>query len=195
MGKLIDFIKKKNIKESEFFNMLFDLNDEISDELSGKFSGNGIVPDELYLGAEFMSDVGMKALYNICYNLVLRRYGQPYNCDFKKEFNIFEKELDKLFKKAVEFELHYSDDGWYYSINSLDLPNKLLNFCDELDGKFYDDNDINGCYGKNNCYDIKKMILDSEICFDTITICAQYEFLYKQDMCNCYLEYNDKHEK
>ena len=118
MGKLIDFIKKKNIKEFEISNILFDLNDEISEELSGKFSENGVVPDELYLGAEFMSDVGMKALYNICYNLVLRRYGQPYNCDFKKEFNIFEKELSedsvcKEFLHTARDEKNYKTKSTY----------------------------------------------------------------------------------
>lgn len=159
-----------------FKEALKDLDDDISLELSGKFDENGDIPDGLYLGAEFMPEEGIKALYNICYNLVLRRYGQEYNCNFEQQFKVFESTLKEVYDKAEKWELHYSDDGWHYSISSLDLPNKLLQFCNNLDSKFYD-NDTPTCYGVNNCLDIKQMVYDSEICYNCTMIKTQYEFV------------------
>lgn len=163
----------------ELKQKLIALDSEIAKELACEnIDGNidkNYICDNLYLGAEFMPQEGMIALYNICYNLALRRFDKEYNCDFEKEFKVFENSLKELYNKAENWKLHYTDDGWHYSLSSLDLPHKLAEFCRELDRIFWNDESEDGYYGKNHCLDVLKMIYESEVCND----CMIWERIYQ----------------
>lgn len=167
-----------------FKEALKDLDDDISLELSYKFDEYGNIPDELYLGAGYIDEKGMKALCNICCSLVLKKCGEPYNCDFRYQFKIFEKSLKKLLKFTKDFHKEpYGCETWDFISASLRLPIELMKFCYNLDNKFRNSEHLHfygssHYFGQNNCLDVKRMVYTSDICLKCTLYYTEHVFRY-----------------
>lgn len=102
-----------------------------STEIGDEFLSLQDASDEFYLCAEAIDEIYREDLTHFCKTLILDAL-KEFKADAFAILPCIEEALKDVFSKEYVKNKQFSDDSLQYTICSLDMPNKIIEFCKAL---------------------------------------------------------------